>query len=136
MTENVYSRWKPLKKETLKKIPKEPGVYLIRCRDHPTNRLLGSDQEGVLDIGESNNLKKRIRLFLTCASGKKKRGHSAGCRFAALGLKRHFPLDRLEIKWKVAESKAAARKLEGELLRQYEKKFGELPPLNAQSNRS
>ena len=136
MTKNAYSRWKPMTQETFGEIPKEPGVYLIRCRDHPTNRLLGSDQEGILDIGESNNLRKRTRFFFACASGKKKRGHSAGCRFFGRGLDRDFPLDQLEIKWKVTKSKAAARKLEGDLLSNYEKKFGELPPLNSQANRS
>ena len=136
MTKNAYSRWKPMSQKTFEKIPEEPGVYLIRCRDHPTNRLLRTDQEGVLDIGESSNLRKRITRFYFCASGKVERGHSAGCRFANRKLSRHFPLDQLEIKWKIAESKAAAREAEGELLRKYEKKFGELPPLNTQSNRS
>lgn len=136
MAKNIYSRWKPLRQKTFEKIPTEPGMYLIRCQCHQTNRLLGLDKEGVLDIGESSNIRKRIKQFLACASGKRKKGHSAGCRFANRRLSRYFPLDQLEIKWKDTGSKDAAKKLEGELLRNYEKIFGELPPLNAQSSRS
>ena len=134
MTEKAFSRWMPLKQKAFEKIPKEPGAYLVRCRNHPTNRLLGLDQEGVLDIGESGNLRRRIKLFQACIEGQK-RLHCAGRRFHRLGLARHFPIKELEFKWCITEDKESAMDLEGELLKDYENTFGELPPLNSKSGR-
>ena len=135
MTYKLRSHWKPLNEETISGAPNTPGVYQIRCSNRPIQRLLREDEEGILDTGESSTLRTRLRTFLACASGRRNSGHAAGWRFDALSLgRRGFKIADLQIRWKTVDTKKEAYHLEGELLRDYSWKFGELPPLNYKFN--
>ena len=114
-------------------IPSEPGAYIIATRI-PINRAIGTDKQGNLDIGESNNLKRRLSDFYGCATGTRKKGHRAGWRYYYLKLDKAFPLGELWLKWTTTDSKESAYQIEGKLLQSYLKKHGELPPLNYQYN--
>ncbi len=115
------------------KVPSSPGAYVISLRT-PLNRALATDNHGVLEVGESANLCRRIRAFWRCATGEAPRGHSAGYRYHRFGFSSRFPPDRLWVRWAATESKEAAHTLESQQLTRYLKRFGELPPLNSQLN--
>jgi len=60
-----WSDWKDPKYwerllEKWKDAPKEPGVYIV-CANRPIARLQGKDKHGMLTIGESQNLRQRLR---------------------------------------------------------------------------
>ena len=131
MTQRQFSPWKPLNEENIKNVPDESGVYQIRCKGKPIERLLKSDEGGILDIGESGNLQHRLHTFFRCIRDPNRGGHSAGMRFAALKLSSNgFPKDDLEFRWKLTSSKKSARNEEKKLLGAYLRRFRELPPLN------
>jgi len=134
MSSTELSPWIPLTYDETGRLPEKPGAYQIRCRGHQIPRMLAVDEEGILDIGESANLRGRLGVFLYAAEGKKG-PHAAGWRYNFLGLaRRGFPLGDLEFRWAGAESKAAAYSLEGDLMKGYLDRFGELPPLNYKFN--
>ena len=132
-----FSQWFPLTDGNIQQVPSKPGVYEIRCKGKSVQRLLGKDDDGILDIGESLNLQTRLRTFLRCASDSNKGGHAAGMTFARLKLRlsrKGFLVDKLEFRWKTTDSKDEAYEAEGELLDAYVSRFGELPPLNYKFN--
>jgi excinuclease UvrABC nuclease subunit len=63
-----WPEWNSFRKESISQIPEEPGVYQLRSLGDDGNpqsisRLQGKDPEGIVYIGESSNLKKRIKGF-------------------------------------------------------------------------
>lgn len=133
MAKHNWSKWIPLRTIPDTQLPDSPGAYIIATRS-PINRAIGIDKLGSLTIGESCNLRKRINTFLGCASGRIPKGHMAGWRYNQLSLSRAFPLEELWCKWVVAETKEEAYAIEGQELRKYVNKHGELPPLNYKYN--
>jgi hypothetical protein len=94
------------------------------------SRLLGVDEQGVLDIGESKNLRKRLRALAACASADGVKGHMAGWRYRYLQLHEKLPGD-LVVAWRYGDE---SYKLEAVTMTNYVNAFGELPPLNYQFN--
>lgn len=117
--------------------PLRAGAYVLSAQSRAAatplrlSRLLGTDDWGVLDIGESTNLATRILSLSKCARGEHASGHSAGRRYARLGLAARLPPHDLLIAWK---SGADSRRLEAETMDAYVSAFGELPPLNHKTN--
>ena len=124
-------------------IPSSPGVYRIRLIDSaghspvPVKRLLCQDEDGLLVIGESKDLRNRLKEFHKVT--KEKTGflrHSAGDRlllnliFRHISSKAFFDNKGLEVSFTKAQDKAGAQRLEELLLKVYFIQFGELPPLN------
>jgi hypothetical protein len=73
-----WSQPSPLAAEFLRKLPPgRPGVYRIRALDGagqpvPFRRLNDIDQEGILHIGQSRNVRERLTQFTrSAASGPK-----------------------------------------------------------------
>ena len=114
-------------------VPSKPGSYIIAA-DRPLTRCVGTDPHGILTIGESEDLRRRIQVFCSCAITRGSEGHSAGWRYAFLRLDRFFPFASLRFRWRVTESKQHAQELEGEMLVRYLAHHVELPPLNYASN--
>jgi hypothetical protein len=127
-----WSPWQPLLDNYLK-APEKPGAYFI-ARDRPINRLNDADPDGIIDIGESNNLYVRLSSFVGCARLTRKSGHMAGSRFGKYNFSKILPMDRLRVSWKVARDKPAAVRLEASLMNIYFSKHFELPPLNYKFN--
>lgn len=127
-----WTDWLPLLKNA-RDIPCSPGAYMIAAHK-AINRAVGEDVEGILDIGESVNLRKRIRDFIGCAQGTRQLGHMAGWRYHEYDLAPHFPLESLFICWHTAASKPEAYALEGAMLKAYLQQHKELPPLNYKFN--
>jgi len=121
--------WVRLSSVEMKAIPSAPGVYLVSV-GRPIHRVVGIDKEGLLDIGESNDLRYRIRSFVRCATNRGCEGHMAGWRFAYLKMAQHFSLDSLLVRWATAPTKKAAKGMEAVLLAEYLGRHFEQPPLN------
>lgn len=131
--------WAPLTERTIGAIPRQPGAYRIRVvtddgRAHVIRRCFGDDAEGIIDIGESKNLRVRLSSLLRCMRDVERGGHMAGWRYAFLGMQALFPIERLQVWFEVSGSKDEAYAREGELLAAYVRRHYELPPLNYKFN--
>ena len=137
-----WSEWLDI--DNFTEIGSLPGVYRIRLVDLADNspvtiqRLFCKDEEGMLVIGETINLRRRIREFHKVI--KEKTGflrHSAGDRlFLNLIFRRASSQTLLDnkgfqVSFVKAQDKVGAQRLEELLLKIYFIQFGELPPLNS-----
>lgn len=134
-----WSAWLPLTREALAEVPESDGGYQLRATDErglpqTIRRCYGDDAEGLLGIGESGDLRRRLRSLLACMSEERKSGHSAGWRYAYLEMGRVFPLARVQVRYQQTRSRREAYELEGQLLSAYVSRHYELPPLNYKFN--
>lgn len=135
-----WDPWQPLTDSTVGALPSRPGAYVVRVLSEdgttpqPMRRCCGDDPLGILDIGESKDVRKRLTNLLTCMHDENRSGHMAGWRYAFLGMHKLFPTRRLEVRVKGAPSKKAAHGLEGDMLAVYVRRHFELPPLNYKMN--
>lgn len=118
--------------------PFEAGAYVLSAQSalggsEPIrlNRMLGTDEWAVLDIGESANLAGRIKQLARCTSNASARGHMAGWRYAYLRLAEKLPPHDLLVSWRADRE---CYRLEAETMAAYVNAFGELPPLNYKAN--
>lgn len=128
-----WSDWVALETLDLKSVPDTPGAYVI-ATDKPINRAIGTDENGFLDVGESNGLKKRLSSFKRCAFQRDVTGHMAGWRYAFFNFKKHFSHTSLRVRWFSTKSKEKAYAVERKLMVEYLKAHCELPPLNYKFN--
>jgi len=136
-----WSNWKEIRRiDDVAVLFKCPGVYRIRLTDQQEkamkiSRFLGVDKEGLLAIGESKNVSRRIRQFYRAYSGQSF-AHSVAERLFVLLFKRvnsesMLKNSRLEFSCMKLKDKAEAQIHEERSLKTYFKEFGELPPLNS-----
>lgn len=114
------------------KFEKKGGIYRLYCVDNNLNRVkidrvLKSDINGILYIGKASQFLDRvITLKKSLSPLHKSENHECGVRY-----KNHFwekfPYEKL---WIELVESLDINQLEKELLSNYEKEFGELPPLN------
>jgi len=128
-----WTDWTPLIGLVFSNVPWTPGAYVI-ATDRPVNRAIDTDEEGFLDVGESDSLRSRLQSFVRCASNRGKEGHMAGWRYAFFHFNQSFPLSTLRVRWVSRETKAEAYRAEGRLLLAYLRRHAELPPLNYKFN--
>ena len=124
-----------------------PGVYIIRYRDNGRpksfTRLNGIDRDGILSIGKSVNLRRRIREFFQDIQLRDLRihYHSEGWTWRAYFRDNsnpralRLPIENMEAIWKVVSSKRSADSLETNLIREYVLRFQDKPPLNIEIKR-
>lgn len=115
-------------------IPQEGGVYWIYSLDDndvpvPINRILGIDQSGVLYIGESENLKERLRMLWRVLNPEYlATAHTFGVNYNAMPeIQARFPLHTIAIQYEVTAHHDA---YETQLIEEYRQQFGEVPPMN------
>ena len=128
-----WTGWTPLVGLDFSVVTRTAGAYVI-ATDRPVNRAIDTDEEGFLDIGESEMLRSRLQSFVRCASTRGKEGHMAGWRYAFFRFDQRFPLRTLRIRWVARASKVEAYRAEGRLLLAYLRRHAELPPLNYKFN--
>jgi len=94
------------------------------------------DEIGILDIGESNNGRRRLNDFLGAAQGKP-RSHRAGWEYSknAYDFGAVFPLDTLRVEFIHVDSKDIAEAIELALLEDYRWRFKDRPPLNGSAGK-
>lgn len=113
---------------------KNGGVYKLSCLDENDriigiNRIIKTDQNGVLYIGKATSFLDRvINLKKSISPNYNSNSHECGLRYKKSdSLKRKFPYENLVIELTCFEDINTAEK---NLLTKYELEFGELPPLN------
>lgn len=135
MTEPIFqiadaSFWENINKQ----FGNSGGIYkLVAIRNNqvlPVNRFLGTDNEGVLYIGKANSFLDRvIELKKSISPDYKSSGHDCGKKYKSnSAISEQYPYEILFMKLTQSETPSD---LERQLLSEYVKKFGEVPPLNA-----
>ena len=117
---------------------KSCGVYKIRLADLKNcsieiSRFLVKDKDGILMIGRSKNIEKRIKRFHGAMEGKN-RAHAEGKRLNLIKKYTNFigryNNCKIQYSFKKLRDKIEARKEEERLLKCYFIRHGEVPPLN------
>ena len=111
------------------------GVYILKCLQNnnslpiPVSRFLSNDEQGILYIGKTNSFIDRIaELKKSILPDYSSGSHECGSRYKANKMiQERYPCDNLIVELVSSES---PREKEANLLKEYECRFGELPPLN------
>ena len=123
-------------------VRRDPIVYRLRGWEAGTSafrsipRAGGIDPDGVLDIGESDDGRRRLDDFC-CAVEGKPRSHRAGLEFSPNGYDfgAVFAPNSLRIEFIHLGSKELAEALELALLEEYRWRFKDRPPLNGSAGK-
>jgi len=115
----------------LRDTPKRPGVYRVHLvrkggKFDPVKRLGGIDDEGIIYIGKTTNLRRRLRLQLKRYGGKLSKRTREYLKYY-LG---RFPHKSHSFSWKCTKDESEAVRAEKKLLKSYFKRFLEEPPRN------
>lgn len=108
--------------------PPEPGCYMLAA-NIPLSRAVGCDQEGILYIGSTGHILRRLRAFSNSAARPDVAGHIAGWRYSANMMNKYFPLESIWVSWRVMDI-LKAKDEEAKLLADYVGQHMEMPPLN------
>jgi hypothetical protein len=133
--ESLKKHWENLCDDVIERLPKEPGAYAIRWAPRGKPQLIQRvfkepDNSGILCFGMTGgSLKKRLKDFYLAAKGGNQQ-HIEGQRYCDIGYANHFPLRELQIWYRKCDGKEKAKKTELRWFKDYEHRFGELPPLN------
>ncbi|HUO04523.1 MAG TPA: hypothetical protein VMU16_04930 [Candidatus Binataceae bacterium] len=134
-TTQDWSKPMALSKQTINGNSKErAGVYRIRAFSGDgipirISRCQGVDHDGILHIGESVSIRRRLREFLYSAStGKLAAG--TGTKFHRYGFHEQFAMSSLYFDFVETNDKGQAEKLEFDLHEEYRRKFHDKPPLD------
>ena len=110
-----------------KEIVESPGVYLLIYPNLNPQRFGGKDKDGILYIGKSNNLKRRISSLRRGILNWNNEYHSVSENFRKLFDKNTY--NELRIGFFLSDKKNYS-KLESEFLELYFMKYKDLPVLN------
>lgn len=134
---NKWSQWKYIEKEPCSY--EKSAIYKIRLVNHKGKpitipRFLKKDKNGILMIGRTKNLKRRLNNFIKAVKENKSL-HTEGEMFCLIKRIRNFKTQygsnwRLEYSFKRLY-KNQIKKGEEEALKNYFKEYGELPVLNS-----
>lgn len=112
------------------------GVYILKCSTDTNNfvpahinRLLTSDDNGILYIGKANSFIDRVaELKKSISPQYNSSSHECGSRYKDNpGISKKLPYNQLFIELVGSDN---PRDTEEQLLQRYQDEFGELPPLN------
>ncbi|KPL01637.1 MAG: hypothetical protein AMJ73_10290 [candidate division Zixibacteria bacterium SM1_73] len=113
------------------------GVYRIRLANSKGSqieipRFLDKDKDGILLIGRSKDLEKRIKCFRGAMKGKRC-AHSEGQRLRLIIESTNFNRNyryKIQYSFRRLQNEGQIQKAEERLLKGYFRKYGEPPPLN------
>ncbi len=120
------------KREIDSNAPDKPGIYRIYwikdTQSQPINRISGTDTNGLLYIGHTKgSLQTRLNQF-RCSAFKKSTNHSGALKYRKINiLERTIMPNEIYVE---IEPCSDSLKREGQELKKYADKFGEVPPLN------
>jgi hypothetical protein len=121
-------------KDFWNRIPESRGVYFIHSYNDKIpkklDRVLGQDEEGILYIGKSENIRERLRMLWRVLNPKlTATAHTFGTKYNAnKKLREAFPFNSMFISYRISNE---PKILEFKLLEKYFTKFGEVPPFNS-----
>ena len=121
-------------------VGRKPGVYRVRAFGEeglpmPISRLGGVDPLGILHIGKSVDLERRLNDFRRAARGRRS-PHKAGVEFAKWRFERVVPISRLYFDYVETTDEPEALRLESVLQNDYRFLLLDRPPLDCTSGRN
>lgn len=117
-----------------KQISESGGVYFVYAYKNnipiKLDRVLGADDEGLLYIGKSENLRERLRMLCRVLNPyQKATAHTFGTKYNNnKKLREAFPLNSLYVSFRITTN---PKKLVSGLLDKYFSNYGEVPPFNS-----
>ena len=131
-----WSKWSVLKTLDFGIIPSLSGVYQIRWaidgKPQLIHRANGDDEFGLLYMGETKNLRLRVRNFWDMVQkGSSVGSHTAGWTYAYYEFNKKFKPEQLEVRWAQSPEDEMGE-WEDVLLEDYVAKYLDKPPLNIQ----
>jgi hypothetical protein len=118
--------------------PSQPGVYIIRHapdgKPQPICRAGGEDPDGIIYVGTSDNLHRRLHQFSNASRGSKV-GHTGGDTYYEYNYARRFPITDIQIGWETYQKTTQANDAETDILNDYRKFYLDNPPLNIAAKR-
>ncbi len=138
MDQSEWSEWLLFQTLNFKTVPPKPGVYELRWvidgKPQIINRANGVDRSGLLYVGQSVNLRRRIKgLWQNITEGKLR--HTAGRTYTTYHYERKFPPEQLQVRW-TTQPRGQSEKIESKLLDRYVNEFLDKPPLNISIKRT
>jgi hypothetical protein len=127
-----WSDWTPLyglAKNKFADVSRAPGTYAIATTSQRIHRVSGTDEQGLLYVGESGWLPSRLKAFYDCIRHGKDT-HVSGWRYNLVGIKKCAPAKTLTVRWFATSGKKQAQRAELKPLYAYVLNHCELPPLN------
>jgi len=115
-----------------------PAIYKVRLTDasgnaFKLNRLLKTDDEGIMCIGHTSKMEQRRKQFLSAI--KRANGHSEMNLVYYLNaytdFKNKFEDAQFQYYFCECSDVAESKREEEQLIKAYFKEFGEVPPLNS-----
>jgi len=132
-----WSKWNSLAKmhgSGFSMISEGAGAYAIATTKLKIPRVVGIDRHGLLYVGESSDMRLRIRAFYDSIE----RGHQthvAGWQYNLVELERCAPVESLRVRWLPTKTRQEALEAQTKLLHDYVVNHCELPPLNCSLGR-
>jgi hypothetical protein len=127
--------WENLCDDLIERLPEKLGAYAIRWapkgKPQPIQRIFGADDSGILCFGMTGRrtLRQRLGEFYGAAGGGNQ-PHIEGGRYHEIGYANYFPLQELQIGCRVCNDEMETKNTEIVWFNEYERFYGELPPLN------
>ena len=120
-------------------VDSRPGIYRIRAfgqnrKPLHISRFSGSELLGILHIGESSNLRRRIQEFRHSIEGRWR--HQAGNEFDYWGFSKVVPQVLLRFDYIYVDTKQDAIEIETRLHVEYRNRYLDRPPLDGTSGRA
>jgi len=137
MTDNDWTEWASIEKLDFTRITTTSGVYEIGAsingQPQPINRANGVDKNGLLYIGKTGNLRKRINDFWIhlLTEGNQ---HTAAETYLIYGFYTKFQRENLQVRW-LALPNGMEEEYEKKLIDEYLESFLDSPPLNIRIHR-
>lgn len=130
-----WSEWIPIEVVPEYRGPATYEIRIVRNRKpSPIKRWCGTDQRGIVCIGEGNPKLRSGHFYYTAVMGKQA-PHPGGRLYSMLKrrakLRSKIGSHQFEFRYCPVKSKTQGEKLQAILLKKYLMKFGELPPLNS-----
>jgi hypothetical protein len=128
-----WFKLRDLATQKFKSIPKTPGIYFMRWVKDGTPvsipRLAGSDNRGILYVGSTVRLRRRIRDLWKGINGKIE-AHTIGRSIIFCKVSEIISMDDYEISWEELETHGNAKGQEWTALKLYANQYKEPPPFN------
>ena len=137
MTDYDWTEWVLIEKLDFTRITTTSGVYEIGAsingQPQPINRAKDVDKNGLLYIGKTKNIRKRIKNFWRHVREEGNQ-HTAAETYLLYEYNTKFQRESLQARW-LALPEGMQKKAEWKLIDEYLEKYLDSPPLNIHIHR-
>ena len=135
----TWYKIKDLTDSRFRNMPEDPGIYFVRWvrngRPVPIPRLCDQDSKGILYIGGSKNIRRRIKQLINAIVNDGE-NHTIYKTKKFCSISKLIKLEEYEITWEKLKTEEEANGEEWAALKLYCDKYHEGPPLNLSLGRS